>query len=70
MEVPETNGDKAKNEKPEPPTLLGRRRIRRRSGAAGARLGEIHGVDLAHTFAPVVYHGCASESVPERTIAN
>ncbi len=66
-EIPDANGDKANNEDPEPPTAFGRRCGRR---AVGAVLRKVYGIELAHSFAPVMYHRCESESVQDRTFAN
>src|SRR5437016_5775691 len=65
--IPDTKGDNAKNEDPEPPTVLGRHCGHR---AVGAVLRKVYGIELAHSFAPVMYYGYASESVQDRTFAN
>jgi hypothetical protein len=50
-EIPDTNGNHAKNENPKPPTRLRGRRTRPNLGAA---FGKVYGLELAHSFAPVM----------------
>ena len=38
--------------------------------SAGAVPGKVYGIELAHSFAPVMYYGYVSESVQDRTFAN
>src|SRR5260370_37581880 len=53
--IQDAKTNNAKHEHPEPPMAFGRHRSQRCAG--GAALGEVHGVELAHSFAPVIYHG-------------
>src|SRR5260370_5942691 len=66
--VPATKSDNAKCEIPEPPAAPGGYRCR---GAAGARLGKVYGLALAHPYTPIRKNNCPRDSATEsRAIAS